>query len=124
MDGRLVGGGIRYGDGKRNNDCTLEWRDTASGIDWPVRLLAPTRFRVAANYATGKTENGGAFVIAAGRAKLAGTVQPTERATDYRTVSLGEIEFPAGDSIVSLRPTEITGGDLMKLRTLELTPIR
>jgi alpha-L-fucosidase len=123
MDGQLAGRGIRYGDGKRNNDCTLEWRDANSGVDWPVRLAAAAKYKVAASYATTTSASGGAFVVRAGGREIAARVQPTERGNAFQTIALGEWELPAGETTLSIRPTDIVGGDLMKLRTLELTPV-
>ncbi len=123
MDGHLAGKGVRYGDGKRNNDCTLEWRSTAGGVDWPIRTTTAGRFRVSANYATGTPQDGGRFTITADDHHLDGRVEPTEGATGYRAVSLGELDLPGGVTTLTMRPTEIQGDDLMKLRTLELTPV-
>ena len=142
MDGQLAGSGIRYGDGKRNNDCTLDWRDKASGVDWPVRLTAAGKFRVAANYAPpararrvvdeelgdkagaagAAAAKTGAFRIAAGDRTLDARIEARARA-DFATSPLGEIELPAGEFTLSIRPTEIVGGELMRLRTIELTPL-
>jgi alpha-L-fucosidase len=123
MDGALDGKGLRYGDGKRNNDCTLEWRQPGSGVAWPVRLTAPTRFAVALNYATAAKNDGGTFEIAGAEKTLTGTVRPTESATAFATVPVGEIELPAGEFTLTVRAATVSGGSLMKLRTVELTPL-
>ncbi|MCX6953506.1 MAG: alpha-L-fucosidase [Verrucomicrobia bacterium] len=124
MDGELVGKGVRYGDGKRNNDSTLEWKDLASGVDWPVRVVQAGRYRVSANYATTSSANTGAFALTLAGRTLAAKVRPTEKPAGFATVELGEIDLPAGESKLSIRPTEIAGGDLMRLRLIELTPVR
>lgn len=153
MDGKLVGQGIRYGDGKRNNDCTLGWNDTSSGVDWPVRVAQAGRFRVTANYAlplrSGRVVNEdlgeqspaasktagnmvskaairprtGAFAISAGADNSLVSRVEVRTHTDYETATIGEIELPAGELTLSIRPTEIIGGELMRLRTLELVPV-
>ncbi|HVU32721.1 MAG TPA: alpha-L-fucosidase [Opitutaceae bacterium] len=122
MDGHLAGKGIRYGDGKRNNDCTLEWRSPAGGVDWPLRLTVPVRLRVALNYATATRTDGGTFVISAEGRRLQGTVEATTNPIGYRSVPTGELDLPAGTYTLTIRPVRIEGTDLMKLRQIELTP--
>jgi alpha-L-fucosidase len=122
MDGELVGNGIRYGDGKRDNDCTLGWKDNGSGVDWLVRVPVAGKYRVSANYATAKPAEGGGFKITAGDRSLAAVVKPTAKANAFATVDVGELELPAGEFTLSVRPTAIASGDLMRLRILELVP--
>lgn len=122
MDGRLTGAGIEYGDGKRNNDCTLRWSKTGSGVEWPIRLVAPLRAEVRMNYATASASDGGTFELVDGGQKLGGTVHRTETATGFETVTLGTIDLPAGDSVLSVRAVTVTGNSLMKLRSVDITP--
>lgn len=49
---------------------------------------------------------------------------PTARAVAYASVAIGEIELPAGEGTLSIRPAEMTGADFLRFRQLELTPIR
>lgn len=123
MDGQLVGKNIAYGDGKRNNDATTTWSASDSGIDWPIRVVRAGRYQVEANYATATKEAGGDFVISAGNAHLAGTVHPTANAMGYKNLAVGTIDLPAGTTTLSIRPGKIAGKQLMKLRTLTLTPL-
>ena len=122
MDGNLAGKGIRFGDGKRNNDCTIDWRGANSGVDWPVRVAGSGRFKVSANYATTTKEAGGSFALRLGGKEVVARVQPTERGTAFTTVELGELELSACKAMLTIRPAEIDGGDLMRLRTITLTP--
>ena len=147
MDGGLAGGGIRYGDGKRNNDCTLGWARTDSGVDWPVRVPVAGRYLVSLNYASPavvaqrvtaaqetaeaaeKSERAASaattseYRISIGDRSLTGTVEKTKSPTTFATFAVGEIQIPAGEAVLSIRPTQIAGGELMKLRTIELTPL-
>ncbi len=130
FDGRPVGTGIGFGDGKRDRDATANWNRTDSGIDWLVRLTERARFRVAVSYATaraqagtGGTGGGGTFEIAFGGQKLSGRVQPTENATTFTTADVGEITLEPGTFTIAIRPTSIAGEELMRLRRLQLTPV-
>ena len=122
MDGRLDGDGVQYGDGKRDRDCVWSWDRTGSGVAWPVRLTAAAKFRVAANYALPAKGDGGAFEIAADGRILDGKVEPAKQVTSFTTADVGTIELPAGEYTLTIRARSIAGHDLMRLRTLELTP--
>jgi alpha-L-fucosidase len=122
--GTLVGSGIRYGDGKRLRDSTLGWSDAASGVDWLVRVTQPAKYRVGVTYATAAKADAGAFEIRFGSAALKGSVQPTDRADAFQTVDVGEIELQPGEFTIAIRPVSIGGAELMRLRTIELTPVK
>ncbi len=122
MDGQLSGAGVQYGDGKRNNDCTAKWHAAGTGVDWPIRLVNATTVKIALNYATSSPSDGGTFEVVAGSRKLSATVQPTTSANGFRTLPLGSIDLPAGDSVLSVRAQSVTGAELMRLRTIEVTP--
>jgi alpha-L-fucosidase len=124
MDGRLAGSGIRYGDGKRNNDCTLEWTGESSGVDWPVRVAVAGRYRINMNYSTSTSDARGAFAISAEGKTVKSELRATARANAFQTVSAGEIELPAGETILRVRPAGFSGSELMRLRLLELTPVK
>jgi alpha-L-fucosidase len=121
MDGHLSGKGVGYGDGKRNRDTTVGWRDLRAGVDWPVRLTAGGRFIVKANYATAKS-GGGTFRVALGDQAVEAEVQPTSNDATFTTAEVGTLTLPAGENTLTVRPVKISGGDLMRLRTIELTP--
>ncbi|HTB80214.1 MAG TPA: alpha-L-fucosidase [Opitutaceae bacterium] len=123
FDGWLHGQGIAYGDGKRARDVVETWNLPDSAVKWKVRLSAPERFRVAVEYNTAKGSVGGTFTIEAGDQVLTGQVEPTENTTAFRTAAVGEISLPAGEFILAVRAKAVSGGDLMRLRQLEFTPI-
>jgi alpha-L-fucosidase len=123
FDGRLVGQGIRYGDGKRGRDVTQGWNRTDSGVEWRIRLDERARVRVAFDYATVSAENTGTFEITIGGQRLVGRVVPTKDESTFSTRLVGEVVLPPGEYTIGVRPTEIVGGELMRLRRIELTPV-
>lgn len=123
MDGQLTGKGIEYGDGKRNNDCTIKWQKTGSGVEWPIRATRPMRAQIVLNYATASSKDGGTFEIATANNRVSGDVQPTTSPTKFVAAPAGAIEVPAGDSVLTIRAVSIGGRELMKLRSIELTPV-
>lgn len=48
---------------------------------------------------------------------------PAENVTPFRTDELGRLTPPAGEHTIVIRPAQIAGGNLMRLRHLELTPV-
>jgi alpha-L-fucosidase len=122
MDGRLDGPGIRYGDGKTNRDVTEEWSGAEAAVTWVVRVPAAAKFKVGVQYNTLGQDNTGAFTLAAAGQSLVGRVTPTENVNTFRTDGIGELSLPAGVHTLVMRATAIAGGNLMRLRRLELTP--
>jgi alpha-L-fucosidase len=125
FDGRQVGEGIRYGDGKRGRDVAQGWNRTDSGIDWDVRLSEAGRFRVALEYATSTPQDSGTFEITVGANRLSGRVIPTAGDTVFASRDVGEIALPPGAITLSIRPSgPLEGGaELLRLRRITLTPL-
>lgn len=123
MDGRLDGGGIRYGDGKTNRDVTEEWSKLDATVTWTVRVAQTARFRVAARYNTATPDDSGTFVLEVANQQLIGKVTPTENQQTFRSDALGEITLSAGEHTIVVRARQIGKQNLMRLRQLELTPL-
>lgn len=123
MDGTLQGSGVRFGDGKRHNDVIDEWSEAGTGVTWTVRAPAPARFRLSVDYATHTPEDGGVFAVAVAGQKIERRVSATEKRTAFRDDTLGEIALPAGEHRITVLANGVTGGNLMRLRQLELTPL-
>jgi alpha-L-fucosidase len=124
MDGEIEGRGIRYGDGKTNRDVIEEWSGANGSVTWIVRVPQAAKFKVAAHYNTLTKENAGTFVVEAAQQTLAGKVTPTADVDTFRDDVLGELTLSAGEHTIVVRPKEIAGGNLMRLRHLELTPVK
>ena len=92
-------------------------------MTWVVRVPAAGRFKVAAQYNTLTKENNGSFTLSAAGQTLAASVTPTETVNTFRTDALGELALPAGEHTLVVRPVQIAGGNLMRLRHLELTAL-
>ncbi len=123
FDGQLTGQGVRYGDAKKTNDVIDSWTNLDGGVAWKVRVAAPARFKVSANYSTAAKDAHGSFVVTAAGKELAGHVTPTATASTFRTDALGEIALPAGEFTLGVKPVDLGGVSLMRLRQLELTPL-
>ena len=130
FDGRLVGAGMRYGDGKRGRDVAQGWGGAGAGVDWTVRVTEPGRVRVALEYATGPSSAAdGAVEVAAGGQRLTGRIAPTGADTAFATRDLGEVALEPGEYTLGVRLTTTTSssgagaGEPMRLRRVVLTPV-
>jgi hypothetical protein len=99
------------------------WTSLDGGVEWKVRLAAPTRFKVAAVYNTAAKNAHGAYNVTVADQKLSGHVTPTENVSGFRTDALGEIVLPAGEFTIAVHATDLGGENLMRLRQLELAPL-
>lgn len=123
FDGRVVGEGIRYGDGKRARDVTLGWTKAGSGVEWLVRTIAPARYHVSLEYATAGGTSSDAFTITIGTQQLSGRVSPTGGDTLFVTREIGDIDISAGEYLLTVRAAQDSGTELMRLRRVVLTPV-
>jgi hypothetical protein len=59
-----------------------------------------------------------------GSQRVEAAVEPTARDTDPREVKLGAVKLAAGASDVRVRALKIEGGELMRLFSVTLRPVR
>jgi len=123
FDGRLIGEGIRYGDGKRGRDATQTWNAVGSGVEWRVRVAEPARYRVSLEYATPAPADTGSFTITIGEQRLEGRVLPTGGDTVFAVREVGDVALAPGEYSLAVRSTRVVGSELMRLRRLVLTPM-
>jgi len=123
FDGELHGGKLRFGDGKAPRAYVYEWSNPKEWIGWKVRVNKPTAFEVAVKYTTGSTACRGSYTVTVGDQVLKATVEPTPNDAQSTTVTLGRISLSAGEHEVTVKPTDIQGGELMRLFHISLTPV-
>jgi hypothetical protein len=123
FDGRPVGAGMVFGDGKAGRDVIERWSTHSTGIAWPVRVMTAARYRLTVSYNTARPTDGGRFLVrAAGRAVAAQVVQSSD-STQFREQQIGEITLPAGEWTLEVIAEKVVGESLMRLRYLELDPL-
>lgn len=122
FDGRLEGSGIKYGDGKRGRDVAEGWNRMDSGVAWDVRISEPARFHVKVEYAAAPADTG-TYDVSVGSSRLSARVIPTGTESVFAARDVGEVALQPGEYTIRVRPTRITGGELMRLRRIELTRI-
>jgi len=118
FDGGLHGG-LKFGPGKKTDDVVMNWTKTNQSVTWPVRLTEAVTYEVLVNYSAPEAPAGGTFTVSFGPHTLAGEVKP---GTD-QTVSLGRVLLEPGSFEIKITASQIHGGELFRLRSLELKPL-
>ena len=119
FDGELHGNGLKFGPGKKSDDYALEWTKTDQFVSWPVRLNRVVTYEVSVNYTAPVDSAGGAFTVSFGSQVLSGEV----KSGTNQIISLGRVSLPPGSFEIKISPAKITGGELLRLRSLELKPV-
>jgi alpha-L-fucosidase len=140
-------GGLRFGAGKTRDAWVHDFTRADQAVRWPVRLREPARVAVAISYDAPATA-GGTFVVDLGGQSLAGRVRATpgqpvavmgtlkgsptppamvragQSPAAPHAVPLGEVSLPAGAFDIVVKPSAITGTELVRLRAVTLTAVK
>ncbi len=124
FDGELHGG-LRFGPGKKTDDVVMQWTKPNQSITWPVRLNSPADYEVFVNYDADEASAGNAFTVtfASDKSTFA-TVSGIVKSGKQQTEPIGRVHC-ANDGPFEIRVAakEIKGGELFRLRKLELQPV-
>ncbi|MGH9969019.1 MAG: alpha-L-fucosidase, partial [Pyrinomonadaceae bacterium] len=123
FDGELHGSGLRFGDGKAPRAYVFEWKDPKEWIGWKVRVDRQAEFEVSLKYTTGSPANLGSYTVTIGDQVLKARVAPTPNENQSATVTLGQVKLTAGEYEIAVKPTDIQGGELMRLFHIVLKPV-
>lgn len=118
FDAQLKGDGMDFGAGKTRDAYVTGFSNADKCIVWPARLNEPASFEVEITYdadADGRT-----FTVMLGSEILKGTV----KSGNLQTISLGQIFLEPGDVTISLAPDERIENEVMRPRSLILTPLK
>jgi len=119
FDAEPHGKGLKYGPGKKTDDMVQNWTKTDESLAWPVRLEKAATYDVAVNYTAGQESAGSEFAVSLGDKKLSGVVKPGAD----QTLSLGRVILAPGTFEIKIGAAKINGGELWRLRRLELKPV-
>lgn len=122
FDAQLEGKGLKFGPGKTRDAYVLGWSNATQSVVWPVRLNEAAEFELVATYDAEKESAGGTFTAIVGTAK-APTVAAVKSGT-MQTANLGRVSLKPGSTEIKLSAVSIQGGELMKPRSLTLTPAK
>lgn len=130
FDGQLHGG-LRFGPGKKTDDVVMEWKKPDQFISWSVRVSSRVDYDVFVNYDADAASAGSQFIVTftspnkskapKGPEALTAVVKPGKQQLE----SIGRLQFwPGGEPFeIKVAAKEIKGGELFRLRKLELRPV-
>jgi hypothetical protein len=124
QDAKLVGESIRLkksGDGTDAEYSIGFWDNRDASLQWQMAVPKSGKYRVDLTYGSGGVAND--FTFTAGEQKLAGKTDNTGGWETWKTVQLGEVALPAGQSTFVLSPAPNLSGGLMDFKLLRLVPI-
>ncbi|MGB7161443.1 MAG: alpha-L-fucosidase [Tepidisphaeraceae bacterium] len=119
FDGQLNGSTIKFGQGKRENAFVEQWTRADDAVAWPVRVTVPTDFDVSVTYDADPTSAGGTFDVKLANQTIRASVQPGQEVAQ----PLGKVHLTPGSLTIAVTPARIAGAELMRLRTITLTPV-
>jgi alpha-L-fucosidase len=130
FDGELHGG-LKFGPGKKTDDVVMNWEKPNQFISWTVRLDKPTAYEVVVNYDADEASAGNTFTVTFALPEKDKHMMPgdsvtgTVKAGKQQTESLGKVHcwIPGEPFEIKVAPKEIKGGELFRLRKLELRPV-
>ncbi len=99
------------------------WNDATEFISWKVAVTEPKRFEITMEYAVPTESEGNLCQVTAGTQTLSKKVKGTGNWATYRTMTLGTLSIPKGESTIKLGASDTIRQWLMDFRTLKLTPI-
>jgi arylsulfatase A-like enzyme len=132
-------GGVKRSSGAPNCSYFVNWTSTDDSMIWLLDVHTAGRYEVSIDYTCPVPDAGSTVELAFKDARLAGKVAPgwdpplyTNQDTlprppgesqmkEFRTLTLGEMELPAGQSPLTLRALDIPGKSVMDVRRVTLT---
>ena len=131
-------GGVKRSAGAPNCSFFTSWTKVEDSMTWEIEVHAAGKYEAIVHYTCPKADAGSALELAIGEARWRGTVaeahDPPLRGKeqdrvprgaesyvkDFRPLSLGVIELPAGKSTLTLRATKVPGNRVADVRAVEL----
>ncbi len=118
FDGELHGG-LKFGPGKKTDDVAMNWTKENQSVTWAVRLEQPVIYEVLVNCTAPQESAGGTFAVSFGSQILSGDV----KAGANQIISVGRVSLSPGRFEIKVAASKIKGGELFRLRSLELKPL-
>lgn len=120
FDGLRHGKTLKFGPGKITDAYVSEWTSSEQYMAWPLRLDRPATYDVTVTCDAATESAGGTYTVSLGGQTLSGTVASGKQVS----MPLGRITVTPGKEPLELRvaASQIKGTELMKLRSVILTP--
>ncbi|MGN7823051.1 alpha-L-fucosidase [Chitinophaga sp. 22536] len=120
FDATQHGKGFSFGDGKKAAYYVQGWKNMDQHLSWKIRTTRDAVFSIGIKYAT-DLPPGNAYEIRIGKNVINAEVK-SARKTDIVTQALQDIRLPAGEYEITIKPSRISGQELMKLFEITMQP--
>jgi arylsulfatase A-like enzyme len=131
-------GGVKRSAAAPNCSFFTGWAKPEDRIIWEIQVHTAGRYEAILHYTCPKADAGSVVELSLDKAKWEGTIAEAhdpplrgkehDRVTragesyvkDFRPLSLGVVELPAGKGTLTLRATKVAGGQVADVRAVEL----
>jgi hypothetical protein len=120
FDGDRHGKTLHFGAGKTRDAFVDNWSKPTEFMAWPVRLDEAASFDVAVSYDAVNGSSASRYIVQVGDERLTGSVDPGQQ----HWAKLGRVQLKPGAFEVRVLPAEIHAGELMRLRSVVLSPVK
>jgi alpha-L-fucosidase len=124
FDADIHGKKIHFGDGKAPRAYVLDWSDKSEWVGWKVRVNESQSYDVSVRYTTASAANTGTYSISFDDQAFPVTVVPTPTESQATTTKVATVRLGSGEYEIQVKPSEIRGGELMRLFNVTLTPVK
>jgi len=87
-----------------------------------VRVNEPATYEISVKYTTASAANNGTYSISFGDQAFPVSVVPTASEPQATTATVGTVRLEPGEYEIQVKPSDIRGGELMRLFNISLTP--
>jgi putative membrane-bound dehydrogenase-like protein len=96
------------------------WGNLADRATWTATIGTQSSYEILLDYACDGSAAGNTLLVELGEQSLTGEIESTRGWEDYRLVSLGRVELPAGPCMLTARAAAPVRGYLLDLRSIRL----
>ncbi len=100
----------------------LDWSEPNEWVGWKVRVNEPATYEISVKYTTASAANNGTYSISFGDQAFPVSVVPTASEPQATTATVGTVRLEPGEYEIQVKPSDIRGGELMRLFNISLTP--
>jgi len=121
FDGNLHGDRIEFGNGNDRLNCVYNWSETENYVSWKLRASQDSKYAVHILYDAKESSADNKYLFTLGEESFELDVIP---GTKFKPINLGEVILKKGEAELSVKPLILEGAELMKLRSIILTPLK
>lgn len=121
FDGNLHGDRIEFGNGNDRLNCVYNWSETDNYVSWKLRASQDSKYAVHILYDAIESSVNNKYLFTLGGESFEPDVIP---GTEFKPINLGEVILKKGEAELSIKPLILEGAELMKLRSIILTPLK